>query len=167
MAGFLPLKLDGAMCGVGVLDAMDGEGEFAVLIRTPKWAVNGVHVSINGERHHVEAVPGEHVFLDRSWRSGDTIDLRMPMSFRLSRVMDQSNIASLFYGPVPNDPLFAGMDPGVVSAEHAWWFPERDDGRLYDWKGSNINMLTKNDPPYEPSLGSVNLRGISCRIYKV
>lgn len=63
--------------------------------------------------------------------------------------------------------LNSGLHPNVVLGEHAWWFPERDAAGLYDWKVSNINMLTKNDPPYEPSLGSVNLRGISCRIYKV
>jgi anaerobic selenocysteine-containing dehydrogenase len=63
--------------------------------------------------------------------------------------------------------LNSGLHPNVVLGEHAWWFPERDAAGLYDWKTSNINMLTKNDPPYEPSLGSVNLRGISCRIYKV
>jgi anaerobic selenocysteine-containing dehydrogenase len=63
--------------------------------------------------------------------------------------------------------LNSSINRSVIFGEHAWWFPERDDGRLYDWKASNINMLTKNDPPYEPSLGSVNLRGISCRIYKV
>ena len=63
--------------------------------------------------------------------------------------------------------LNSGINPSVVFGEHAWWFPEKDGAELYDWKGSNINMLTKNDPPYEPSLGSVNLRGISCHIYKV
>ncbi|MGD9038944.1 MAG: molybdopterin-dependent oxidoreductase, partial [Desulfobacteraceae bacterium] len=63
--------------------------------------------------------------------------------------------------------LNSGINRSVVLGEHAWWFPEKDGADLYDWKVSNINMLTKNDPPYEPSLGSVNLRGISCRIYKV
>ncbi|MFH1349995.1 MAG: molybdopterin-dependent oxidoreductase [Pseudomonadota bacterium] len=62
--------------------------------------------------------------------------------------------------------LSADIDPRVVSAEHAWWFPEKDAANLYDWKESNINVLTKNDPPYEPSLGSMNLRGIPCRIHK-
>jgi len=62
--------------------------------------------------------------------------------------------------------LNSGINPKVVFGEHAWWFPEKDAAGLYDWKASNINMLTSNDPPYEPTLGSVNLRGISCRLYK-
>ncbi|RPG32777.1 MAG: hypothetical protein CBB72_010320, partial [Muricauda sp. TMED12] len=31
---------------------------------------------------------------------GDVIDLEMPLQFHLDPVMDQQNIASLFYGPV-------------------------------------------------------------------
>lgn len=62
--------------------------------------------------------------------------------------------------------LNADIDHRVVIAEHAWWFPEEDASELYNWKDSNINILTQNDPPYEPSLGSMNLRGIACRVYK-
>lgn len=58
------------------------------------------------------------------------------------------------------------IDPGVVMGEHGWWFPEKDTSTLYGWKESNINALTKNDPPYEPSIGGINLRGFTCRIYK-
>ena len=58
------------------------------------------------------------------------------------------------------------IDPGVVMGEHGWWFPEKEASALYGWKESNINALTKNDPPYEPSIGGVNLRGFTCRIYK-
>jgi hypothetical protein len=62
--------------------------------------------------------------------------------------------------------LNSGINIRVVSGEHAWWFPEGDAPVLYDWKVSNINMLTSNDPPYEPTLGSVNLRDICCRLHK-
>ncbi len=79
---------------------IDGAGQFAVLIRVPQWVVNGMHISINGERLLVEATPGAHVILDRTWKRGDTIDVRMPMDFRLSRIMDQPKIAGIFYGPV-------------------------------------------------------------------
>jgi DUF1680 family protein len=79
---------------------IDGAGDFAILIRVPQWASSGIQVSINAERQLVESAPGEHVVLDRMWKSGDTIHLQMPMEFRLSRVMDQPNIAGIFYGPV-------------------------------------------------------------------
>jgi len=62
--------------------------------------------------------------------------------------------------------LSPDIDPGVVIGEHGWWFPEKDAVDIYGWEESNINALTKNDPPYEPSIGGVNLRGFTCRIYK-
>lgn len=59
------------------------------------------------------------------------------------------------------------LDPRVVLVEHGWWFPEKGASVSFEWKRSNINILTKNQPPYEPSMGTVNLRGIPCRVYKV
>jgi anaerobic selenocysteine-containing dehydrogenase len=58
------------------------------------------------------------------------------------------------------------LHPRVVVAAYGWWFPERKDLELSGWKESNINILTKNDPPYDPAIGSTNLRAIPCRLFK-
>ncbi len=47
------------------------------------------------------------------------------------------------------------------------WFPEKGASELYGWAESNINVLTDNKPPYGRELGSLNLRGILCKVYKV
>jgi anaerobic selenocysteine-containing dehydrogenase len=60
----------------------------------------------------------------------------------------------------------ADLDPRVVVAAYGWWFPERKDLELCGWKESNINILTENNPPYEPAIGSTNLRAVPCRIFK-
>ncbi len=60
----------------------------------------------------------------------------------------------------------ADLDPRVVVAAYGWWFPERKDLELCGWKESNINILTENNPPYEPTIGSTNLRAIRCRVFK-
>jgi anaerobic selenocysteine-containing dehydrogenase len=60
--------------------------------------------------------------------------------------------------------LFAGMDPRVVSAQHGWWFPEKE-GPEYGWDESNINILTDN--AYEtcdPAMGATHVRTLLCRI---
>ncbi len=62
--------------------------------------------------------------------------------------------------------LDAHLHPRVAIAAYGWWFPERKDLELGGWKESNINILTDNDPPYEPTLGSTNLRGVPCRIFR-
>jgi anaerobic selenocysteine-containing dehydrogenase len=58
------------------------------------------------------------------------------------------------------------LHPQVVVAAYGWWFPERRDLELSGWKESNINILTGNDPPYDPAIGTTNLRAIPCRVYK-
>ncbi len=62
--------------------------------------------------------------------------------------------------------LNSGIDPRVAIASFGWWFPERKDLDLFGWKESNLNILTDNNPPYEPAIGSTLLRGIPCRINK-
>ena len=60
--------------------------------------------------------------------------------------------------------LFAGMDPRIVSAEHGWWFPEKEDPG-HGWDESNVNMLTDN--AYEacdPAMGATHVRTLLCRI---
>ncbi|HTM97087.1 MAG TPA: hypothetical protein VL088_00015, partial [Pedobacter sp.] len=68
-------------------------------------------VTINGKQEKVKAEPGSYLTLNRKWKDGDVVDLRMPFQFHLDPVMDQQNIASLFYGPV----LLAAQEPAPRS----------------------------------------------------
>jgi len=79
---------------------INGKGKFEINVRVPHWATNGFFVKINGKAKKVNAVPGSYLTLKRRWKDGDTIELRMPFKFYLEPVMDQQNIASLFWGPV-------------------------------------------------------------------
>jgi anaerobic selenocysteine-containing dehydrogenase len=62
--------------------------------------------------------------------------------------------------------LTEGIDPRVVHAEHGWWFPEEDGPEYGVWK-SNANVLTDNGPPYDPAMGTYQLRALLCRIARV
>lgn len=91
--------------------AIEGNGRFDIHIRVPHWATKGFFVKINGREENVVAKPGTYLTLSRNWRNGDTIELHMPFHFYLEPVMDQQNIASLFYGPV----LLAAQESGPMS----------------------------------------------------
>lgn len=80
--------------------AIKGNGKFDLNVRVPHWATKGFFVTINGKKEKVKAQPGSYLTLNRKWKDGDIIELRMPFQFHLEPVMDQQNIASLFYGPV-------------------------------------------------------------------
>jgi anaerobic selenocysteine-containing dehydrogenase len=61
--------------------------------------------------------------------------------------------------------LTTGIDQRVINAEHAWWFPEEEGPEYGVWK-SNVNLLTNNEPPYDPAMGTYQLRALLCRVGK-
>jgi anaerobic selenocysteine-containing dehydrogenase len=62
--------------------------------------------------------------------------------------------------------LTKGIDPRVVNVQHGWWFPEEPGPEYGVWK-SNANVLTNIDPPYDPAMGTYQLRALLCRISRV
>jgi anaerobic selenocysteine-containing dehydrogenase len=61
--------------------------------------------------------------------------------------------------------LFAGLDPRVVAAQHAWWFPEKKEPG-HGWDESNINILTDNGyETMDPAMGATSIRTLLCKIY--
>ena len=63
--------------------------------------------------------------------------------------------------------LIASIDPRVVGVDYGWWFPEKGVSELYGWAESNVNILTNDKPPFNREMGSSNLRGFLCKVYKV
>lgn len=108
-----------------------GSGRFDVKVRVPAWATRGFFVKVNGQDEAVDATPGRYVTLSRTWRDNDTIELRMPFSFHLDHVMDQPNVASLFWGPV----LLAVQEPAA-----------RTDWREVVLDASDISRSIEGDP---------------------
>jgi DUF1680 family protein len=87
--------------------SIGGSATFDLKVRVPRWATRGFDVSINGRAQAIDAVPGTYLKLNHPCKDGDVIELKMPFGFRLSPVIDQPNLASLFYGPV----LLAAEEP--------------------------------------------------------
>ncbi|MFC1965231.1 molybdopterin dinucleotide binding domain-containing protein, partial [Chloroflexota bacterium] len=59
--------------------------------------------------------------------------------------------------------------PGVVQAEHDWWFPERqgEEPELFGMWESNINVCTSDEPEHcDKLIGSWYYRGMLCKVYK-
>ena len=56
-----------------------------------------------------------------------------------------------------------GIDPRVINCAMGWWYPEVTSPD-HGWNESNCNILTSQDPPYDPNSGTYQLRGLLCRI---
>jgi len=59
--------------------------------------------------------------------------------------------------------LTTGIDPRVIHVQHGWWFPEQPGPDYGVWT-SNANLLTNNQPPYDPAMGTYQLRALLCRV---
>jgi len=59
--------------------------------------------------------------------------------------------------------LTEGIHPRVVNIQHGWWFPEKPAPGYGVWE-SNANVLTNNGPPYDPAMGTYQLRALLCKI---
>jgi anaerobic selenocysteine-containing dehydrogenase len=57
-----------------------------------------------------------------------------------------------------------GIDPRVINCAMGWWYPEEKNDTGHGWNESNCNVLTSQDPPYDPNSGTYQLRGLLCRI---
>jgi hypothetical protein len=73
---------------------------FTLNLRVPGWAANGVAVSVNGERQPVQAKPGSYLALTRTWKDGDRVDYRLPMSLSVHHAEDDPKTIAVMYGPV-------------------------------------------------------------------
>jgi DUF1680 family protein len=104
---------------------VSGSGRFAIKVRVPGWAIRGFFVTINGRPQKVEAKPGSYVTLARHWRDNDRVEVRVPFSFHLDHLMDQPNVASLFYGPI----LLAAQEPSARTDWRKVRLDRRDIGR--------------------------------------
>jgi DUF1680 family protein len=68
-------------------------------IRIPQW-VSGGSIALNGKPLEGFAGPGSYYVLDRVWRNGDRIELRLPMSLHVAAMPDDPAMQAVMYGPL-------------------------------------------------------------------
>lgn len=76
-----------------------GDDDWAMRIRIPLWS-SGAEVSVNGEKQSISTESGTYAVLSRSWSSGDTVTIRLPMQLRTVPANDNATIAAIAFGPV-------------------------------------------------------------------
>ncbi len=75
-------------------------GKFTLHLRHPYWCAKPV-ISVNGRRVKVESQPSAYITIDRTWKSGDKIEVQLPMSLRTEPLPhSDGKIVALMYGPM-------------------------------------------------------------------
>ncbi|WP_182906859.1 beta-L-arabinofuranosidase domain-containing protein [Microbispora sp. H13382] len=77
----------------------DAGGSWSMRVRIPSWTT-GATISVNGAQQDVDTTPGAYAVLTRSWASGDTVTVRLPMRVVMKAANDNPNVAAVTYGPV-------------------------------------------------------------------
>jgi len=74
--------------------------DLALNIRHPYWAVSGIEIAVGGKKQSLSSKPGSYVSLQRQWKTGDTVDIKMPMSLRTEAFRDNPHELAILYGPL-------------------------------------------------------------------
>jgi uncharacterized protein len=82
--------------------------EFKIYIHIPYWAKQGATIRINGTPVQVESRPSSYLPLTRVWRSGDKVEIRLPMQLHTSAMPDDPDLMAFMYGPI----VMAGLTEG-------------------------------------------------------
>ncbi|MBN1653572.1 MAG: glycoside hydrolase family 127 protein [Deltaproteobacteria bacterium] len=77
----------------------EGAGPLRVALRIPGWATQGVQIQVNGQVHDVAALPGTYAVVDRTWASGDEVELQLPFNLRIEKTPDNPSLGAILYGP--------------------------------------------------------------------
>lgn len=114
--------------------------EHAIYLRIPGWLQKEPEISVNGRPLNSPLKPGEFAVIRRTWKTGDIIHVRMPMSLDLQAVDAQNpDLVSLQHGPLV---LFALADaqPGFAHSELLNARPANNPKG--DWLAKNIAGTT-------------------------
>ncbi len=92
----------------------------ALQVRHPFWCTEGFAVRVNGVDAGVASQPASFVTIDRTWKSGDTVEVSLPLALRTEAFKDNPHRFAFLYGPI----LLCGINPPgqtvpVVLAEPA------------------------------------------------
>ncbi|HZQ20069.1 MAG TPA: glycoside hydrolase family 127 protein [Terriglobales bacterium] len=73
--------------------------EMEINLRIPYWARGG-KVKINGVEEPIFSSPSSYLVLNRTWKSGDKIELSLPMDLHIDPMPDDQTVQAVMYGPL-------------------------------------------------------------------
>jgi uncharacterized protein len=69
-------------------------------VRVPYWVADGGSAKLNGRPLDAFAAPGSYLVLDRVWRDGDRLEVRLPMALHAHAMPDDSSVQAVMFGPL-------------------------------------------------------------------
>jgi DUF1680 family protein len=74
--------------------------QMALHLRIPEWLTAGGAVKVNGKPVEGLASAGSYLTLSRIWKTGDRVDMELPMGLRVESMPDDPKTQAFLYGPL-------------------------------------------------------------------
>ncbi len=125
--------------------------QMAVRLRVPSWLQDGPSVKINGRPLEATAAPGSYLEINRQWKTGDKIEMELPMRLTAEATPDDPKLQAFLYGPLvlAGDFGSEGLTPQMLVGQNAprvsWPRPTTQNAPA-EYQSPNFNRI----PPLPP-----------------
>lgn len=92
---------------------LDRPTTLTINLRVPSWLASRPIIAINGEQIAASAASSSYLSLRRTWKSGDALEMSLPMVVRVEPMPDDTSLVAISYGPL----VLAGDVPGEKGKE--------------------------------------------------
>lgn len=78
-----------------------GNSKFKLMVRYPGWVAEGaLKITVNNHPISFKAHPSSYICIDRLWKKGDVVVIRLPMRNRIEAMLNVPNYIAIMHGPV-------------------------------------------------------------------
>lgn len=101
---------------------MDNPSSFTVYVRHPGWVKKGAfQVLINGASQPDDSEPSSYVAINRTWKDGDQVDVKLPMETSFEKLPNGMDAIAFLYGPLVLGAETSRDDmPGIRAGGGRW-----------------------------------------------
>jgi hypothetical protein len=133
--------------------------KMAIRIHVPYWATQGVEARVNGKAVGMSAKPGSFASIERTWKDGDKLQVRLPMSLHTHPMPDDPELMAIMYGPLVLAGVLAEQDDCFFLGD-----PEDIGSWIKPVEGKPLTFRTVGQPS---DLTFMPLNRIVCERYGV
>lgn len=100
----------------------EGSGRFKMMIRYPSWVKDGaLRITVNGKPVSYSTHPSSYIAVERSWKKGDVILLKLPMHHSIEQLPNVPAYIAMMYGPILLGAKTGTEDlKGLVADDSRW-----------------------------------------------
>jgi DUF1680 family protein len=96
-----------------------GHARFELRLRVPSWARQDFTIKINGKSSRVRVSADGYAGVERSWRTGDRVEVAFPYRLHVESTIDDPTLQALVYGPIALVAKSASTAPVEIAGDPA------------------------------------------------